>query len=102
MSAAAVASYRNREHLSQRILEILDSWSELHRHVFVRAHYWGDTAETISRTLDLQAGEVRAILNKCERRLCTELRPFRLDATDTDDTGPHLQEDLGYHAPSMV
>ena len=102
MSAAAVTSYRNRELLSQRILEILNSWPELHRQVFVRVHYWGDTAETISRTLGLQVGEVRTILTRCERRLCRELRPLREDAAETDHSGPHLQKDFGCHVAPMV
>ncbi len=102
MPAAAVASYRNRELLSQRILEILDSWPELHRQVFVRAHYWGDTAETISTTSGLQVGEVRTILTRCERRLCRELRPFRHDAVETDHSESRFQKHPGCHAAPMV
>ncbi len=102
MPTAAFTSHPNRELLSQRILEILNSWPELHRQIFMRAHYWGDTAETISLTLDLQVGEVRTILVKCEHRLHRELRPFRENAPVTNHGEPHLGKDFGCRVAPVV
>jgi len=92
MATAAATWHRNRELLSLRILEALDSWPELHREIFVRAHYWGDAPEMISRAMGLGPGAVRLILEQCERRLYAELRPFREDVRKPDPAGRHLTE----------
>jgi hypothetical protein len=84
MATAVLTSERMRDLLSHTILEILDSWPDVHREVFVRAHYWGDSVEFISGTLGMEAEEVRFILEQCDRRLRTALRPFRREPLETD------------------
>jgi len=88
MAAAAVTTHDNRELLSQRILEILDSWPEIHRQIFIRAHYWGDTPDMISGAMGLVPAKVQTILDQCERWLYAELRPLRRDTCSPDPDGP--------------
>ena len=84
MATAVLTSERMRDLLSHTILEILDSWPDVHREVFVRAHYWGDSVEFISCSLGIKAEEVRFILAQCDRRLGKALRPFRREAPEPD------------------
>jgi DNA-directed RNA polymerase specialized sigma24 family protein len=70
-------SERTRELLSQAILEVLSSWPELHRNVFIQAHYKGQSEKSISELFGIQACEVHGILSNCQRRLCKALRAFR-------------------------
>jgi DNA-directed RNA polymerase specialized sigma24 family protein len=77
MTTGALYSERGRELLSKRILKILESWPEPYRMVFVRSHYWGDTAEMISASLDLTPAEVSQMLERCDQKLLSALRPFR-------------------------
>jgi hypothetical protein len=66
-----------RESLLQEISGILRQWPQIDRKVFSQAHYCGQSAEAISRTLQLKEEEVRQILKECEHRLHYSLRNFR-------------------------
>ena len=77
MTTGALYSERGRELLSKRILKILESWPEPYRMVFVRSHYWGDTAEMISASLEMTPAEVSQMLERCDQKLLAALRPFR-------------------------
>jgi DNA-directed RNA polymerase specialized sigma24 family protein len=66
-----------RELLSQAILDVLGGWTDLHRQVFVKAHYQGQSVDAISGLLGMPAPEVRRILDNCDRRLRAALRSFR-------------------------
>lgn len=68
---------RNRELLSQAIMDVLKSWPELHRRVFEQAHYQGDSVQKISGSLGLSATDVSTILESCDRKLRWALRSFR-------------------------
>jgi len=87
MSTGALHSERGRELLSQRILEVLDSWPEPYRLVFIRSHYWGDTAEMISASTDMTAADVSQMLELCDQSLLAALRPFREETGDPDQAG---------------
>jgi len=87
MSMGALHSERGRELLSQRILEVLDSWPEHYRQVFIRSHYWGDTAEMISASMGMTLAEVSQMLECCDQKLLAALRPFRDEAGDPDQAG---------------
>jgi len=88
MVTAILTSERMRDLLSHTILELLESWPDVHREIFVRAHYWGDSLEAISDSLGVDAGEVRFILEQCDRRLRAALRPFRGEASEPDRYSP--------------
>ena len=66
-----------RDELLRGIFGALRQWSELERNVFARAHYHGQSLETISHSLKLDMKEVTAILRQCDRRLYSSLREFR-------------------------
>jgi DNA-directed RNA polymerase specialized sigma24 family protein len=87
MSSGALHSERGRELLSQRIFEVLDSWPETCRIVFIRSHYWGDTAEMISASMDMRPADVSQMLERCDQMLLAALRPFREEAGDPDQAG---------------
>jgi DNA-directed RNA polymerase specialized sigma24 family protein len=78
MEGAIFGMDKTRELLSERIVEALRSWPELHRRVFVQSHYRGESLEEISVSLGLKAIEVRQILENCDRRLRVALKSFRL------------------------
>lgn len=75
MSAAPAKS--NREDLLQEIVNSIRQWPERDRRIFAQTHYYGQSPETISRLLSLDAVEVIAILKQCDRRLYSSLRRFR-------------------------
>jgi DNA-directed RNA polymerase specialized sigma24 family protein len=66
-----------REDLFQGILDTLREWPNLDRQIFAKAHYHGQSIETISRSLNLDVEEVRLILEHCNRELYAALRIFR-------------------------
>jgi DNA-directed RNA polymerase specialized sigma24 family protein len=66
-----------RDDLFQEIFNALRQWSELDRKVFCQAHYQGQSAEVIARSLQLDVDEVNAILKRCDRLLYACLRSFR-------------------------
>lgn len=77
MTTGILHSERSRELLSKRILRVLESWPEPYRTVFVRSHYWGDTAEMISASTEMTPAEVSQMLECCDQQLLAALRPFR-------------------------
>jgi DNA-directed RNA polymerase specialized sigma24 family protein len=72
-----------REFLSQTIAEVLKSWPELHRRVFIQVHYEGKSARSISNSLGLELADVSHILRICERKLLVSLRAFRSLSPET-------------------
>ena len=77
MCAVTSELERNRELLSQAIMDVLKSWPEMHRRVFEQAHYQGTSVEQISGSVGLNATDVRMILESCDRKLRAALRSFR-------------------------
>lgn len=88
MSSGALHSERGRELLSQRIFEIIESWPEPYRLVFIRSHYWGDTAEMISGSMDMTPADVCLMLERCDQMLRAALRPFREETGDLEHGPP--------------
>jgi hypothetical protein len=66
-----------RENLFQEISSVFRQWPELERRVFSQAHYYGQSLDAISRSLQLDVEEVGTILKHCDRRLHASLRNFR-------------------------
>jgi DNA-directed RNA polymerase specialized sigma24 family protein len=62
------------------ITSVLREWPELERKVFSQAHYYGESPEAISRSLQLDAKRVNTILQQCEGRLHAALKDFRQHA----------------------
>ncbi len=77
MGAMTLELEHNRQLLSHAIVDVLASWSELHRRVFIMAHYQGRSLERISSCLGLSVADVRRILDDCDRDLRASLRTFR-------------------------
>ncbi len=98
MASAILTPARRRDQLSNAIIDSLMSWPAIQRDIFVRAHYWGDSVEAISRSLGLPAGDVRLILEQCSRRLCAALRPFRGEALEPDEA---LADDVAGKTPHL-
>ena len=67
----------NRELLSQAIVDALATWPDLHRRVFIKAHYESRSAEQIAESVGLKVGDVTSILNLCSTRLHKALKFFR-------------------------
>jgi len=67
---------RNRNGLSEAIVNVLESWPLVDRQVFTQSHYGGVPAERISASLGLSVAEVRSILEKCNGRLRQSLKGF--------------------------
>jgi hypothetical protein len=88
MSSGALHSERGRELLSQRIFEVIESWPETYRLVFIRSHYWGDNAEMISASMDMTPADVCLALERCDQMLRAALRPFREETGDSDQGPP--------------
>ncbi len=89
MSGGSMELERNRELLSQAIVDVLMSWPEIQRRVFEQAHYQGRSVEEISGSLGLSATNVRMILENCDRRLRAALRDFSGEARSTEESsGP--------------
>lgn len=68
---------RTRELLCEKIVDVLRSWPEVHRRIFVHSHYRGESPEEISASLGLKTPEVRQILENCDRKLRVALKSFR-------------------------
>jgi DNA-directed RNA polymerase specialized sigma24 family protein len=73
----AILMKTKRENLLQEIFGVLRQWPQLDRRVFSQAHYHGQSAEAISRALQLEVEEVQQILKQCDRRLYDSLKNFR-------------------------
>jgi len=82
-----IITKRRRENLFQEIFNVLRQWPELERRVFYEAHYRGQSAEAISRSLQMDLQTVGSILQQCDSRLHASLRNFRSS---------------GYEKPSLV
>ena len=67
----------NRELLSQAIVEALATWPDLHRRVFIKAHYENRNAEQIAESVGLKIGDVHSILALCSTRLHRAVKLFR-------------------------
>jgi DNA-directed RNA polymerase specialized sigma24 family protein len=76
-----VIAGNNREALVKEIHNAFQQWPELDRKVFYQARYCGQSPETISHSLQMEAKEVRVILKRCERLLHASLRSFRGNTT---------------------
>lgn len=72
-----------RENLIQDIFSILGQWPDIDRNVFCQAHYEGQSAESISRSLQLNVEEVHHILEQCDRRLHASLRSLGKSGFET-------------------
>lgn len=81
----------SRDLLSQAIVDVLQSWPELQRRVFVETHYHGRPVEEVSLSLALRPSEVTQILQHCERKLLRALKAFR------DETPSEASESLPIH-----
>lgn len=77
-----------REMLFREISGIISQWPELERKIFSQAHYGGQSVEDISRSINLNAGQVGSILKQCERRLYASLKGFRASAGAGTDAPP--------------
>jgi DNA-directed RNA polymerase specialized sigma24 family protein len=75
-----VIAKTKRDDLFQEIFNTLHQWPEVERKVFTRAHYHGQSADVISRALNLDPAEVRLILKRCNSQLQTSLSKFRKTA----------------------
>jgi DNA-directed RNA polymerase specialized sigma24 family protein len=82
MAAAALGLERNRELLSEAIVDVLRSWPDLHRRIFIQSHYRGETIEQVSSSLNVDTSDVRVILDHCDRLLRTALKGFRDSAPE--------------------
>jgi DNA-directed RNA polymerase specialized sigma24 family protein len=67
-----------RENLLRAIAEVIQSWPDLPRRIFMQVHYRGRSVEDVARSSGLSACEVRQILDCYERKLRAALRPFRM------------------------
>ena len=74
-----LSRYKNRADLLDEILNSLYEWPELHRRIFIRNHYHGQSPETISRSIHLDEKKIDEILKQCNHKLYNALREFRAD-----------------------
>ena len=74
---SAVIFKGNRENLCREISNVLQKWPELERRIFARAHYQGQSPESISHSLKLDVNKVSSILRNCDKDLLNSLREFR-------------------------
>ncbi len=77
MQGASFDMERSRELLRETIVDVLRSWPDVERRVFVRSHYRGESPEAIAISLGLRPADVRPILEHCERQLRAALKTFR-------------------------
>ena len=73
----AVIVEPKRETLLQEIHNAFLQWPEHERRIFSQAHYYGQSQEAISRSLQLDVEEVSTILKQCDRRLNACLKNLR-------------------------
>lgn len=71
----------NRELLSQAIVEALAAWPDLHRRVFIEAHYESRSAEEIAEAVGLKVSDVHSILDLCSTKLHTALKFLRVNGS---------------------
>jgi DNA-directed RNA polymerase specialized sigma24 family protein len=96
MSAAIIN--RKREELFREIASVLREWPDLECRIFARAHYHGQSLESISHSLNLDVEKVSMILKQCDRKLQTSLREFRKSSSFSAPLIPIPAEDSTIHA----
>jgi len=84
------ANIAGTEHqtLLREINNVFLQWPELERRIFSQAHYYGQSPEAISRSLQLDVEEVSNILNRCERQLYASLRSFLKNSREEGSLPP--------------
>ncbi len=87
MATTSFELERTRELLCEKIVEILNSWPELHRRIFVQSHYRGESLDDISHCVGLKVSDARLILENCERKLRSALKSFRTGSVQ-DSSSP--------------
>jgi DNA-directed RNA polymerase specialized sigma24 family protein len=88
MAACSVLVESPREILSQAIVDVVRSFPENHRRIFVQVHYGGRHVEEAACSLGIGVSEARHILEQCERELVKNLRQLR---GITDCLRPHVR-----------
>ena len=66
-----------REDLFQEITDTLYQLPEREREIFFRAHYSGQSIESISCVCEIDLDEVKQILKKCDQKLQLSLSKYR-------------------------
>lgn len=79
MASASMDWEQPRERLARLILDVIEAWPERDRRIFVAARYRGMSLGRIAREQGMPTGEVRLVVEDCERRLYRALRRFRED-----------------------
>ena len=79
---SAVVIKKRRENLFREISNVLQKWPDLDRRVFALAHYYGQSPESISHSLQVDEKKIDAILEQCDQKLHTSLRGFRMGGID--------------------
>ena len=104
----AIIAGIERQTLLQKINNAFLQWPKLERTIFSQAHYYGQSPEAISRSLQLDVNEVSSILKRCERRLYASLRSFRQSSSeeglliaDGIASPAACKQDLEVHAPAL-
>ena len=77
MGACSLLVESPRELLSQAIIDVVRSFPENHRRIFVQVRYEGRSVDEAARALGISVSEARQILEQCERKLIRDLREFR-------------------------
>jgi DNA-directed RNA polymerase specialized sigma24 family protein len=77
-----------REDLVEEIFNTLHQWPDLERKIFARAHYCGQSLDTISQSLRLDTKAVSTILKRCDRQLQASLRRFRESSRENPSLTP--------------
>lgn len=73
-----VDTSKKHKDLLNEIAFTLRHWPELERRVFIMTHYRGQSRENIASVLELDVEEIDKILKRCDRKLHTALRSFRI------------------------
>jgi DNA-directed RNA polymerase specialized sigma24 family protein len=72
-----------REFLSQAIVEVITSWPERDRRIFIQIHYEGKSAEEVSNSSGLRLTDILQILRVCEWRLSKSLQALHTPWPET-------------------
>ena len=76
-AATAVSLKMGREDLFQEISNTLYQLPEKERQIFFQAHYHGQSLESISCAYEMDLGEIKQILQKCDQQLQLSLSKYR-------------------------
>lgn len=66
-----------RDQLLQVIMNALQSWSDLHRRIFIDIHYGGRSAAEVAQVLGMPQEEITRILELCSSSLNGALKVRR-------------------------